>query len=77
MLEKLYTALYTDENTLYFNEDSGDANFFCNNMGILCIDPDDINFDNNFDENDPDSNILADFKLDMLNLKNAKHLNKR
>ena len=28
IIPKLYTALYTDENVLYFNEDSGYAIFF-------------------------------------------------
>ena len=32
MIEKLFTALHADENTLYFNEDSGDAVF---EMGIV------------------------------------------
>ena len=31
ILERLYTALYADENILYFNEDSGDAVFFVRN----------------------------------------------
>ena len=57
-LKKLFTALYTDENILYFNEGSGDVVFNCNGMGILNIDLNNINRDNNFDENDPDTIVL-------------------
>ena len=59
MTEKLFTALYADENILYFNEDPGNAVFNCNEMGILNIDLNDINLDNNFDEDDPDTLILS------------------
>ena len=34
MIKKLYIGLYTDENILYFNEDSGDPVFSSNEMGI-------------------------------------------
>ena len=34
MIKELYTALYADENVLYFNNDSGDVVFSCNEMGI-------------------------------------------
>ena len=58
MIEKLYTALYTDENILYFNEDSGNIVFSCNKMGFLNIDLNNINLDNNYDEDDRDTIIL-------------------
>ena len=35
------------------NEDSGNVVFFCNEMGILNIDLNNINYDNIFDEDDP------------------------
>ena len=38
MIKKLYTALYGDENILYFDKDSGNVVFSCNEMGILNID---------------------------------------
>ena len=50
--------MYADENILYFNEDSGNVIFSCNEMGILNIDLNNINLDNNFDEDDPDTVIL-------------------
>ena len=30
MIKELYTALYADENILYFNEDSSNVVFSCN-----------------------------------------------
>ena len=60
LLKKLFTALYADDNILYFNEDSGDAVFSCNEMGILRIDLNNINLDDtNYDEDDPDTIIYV------------------
>ena len=58
MIKKFFTTLYADENILYFNEDSGNVEFNCNEMGILNIDLININLDDNFDEDDPDTFIL-------------------
>ena len=58
IIKKLFIALYAADNILYFNEDSSDAIFNCNGMGILNIDLNDININNNFDEDDPDTIIL-------------------
>ena len=58
MIETLYTALYADENILYFDENSDNIAFSCDKMGILNIGPNNINLDNNFDEDDPDAIIL-------------------
>ena len=55
MVRKLFTALYADENIFYFNEDSVDAIFNYNEMGMVNIDLN-INLDNNFEEED--TNIL-------------------
>ena len=46
--------MYADENILYFNEGSGDAIFNCNRIGIV----NNINLDNNFGEEDPDTILL-------------------
>ena len=60
LLKKLFTALYADDNILYFNEDSGDAVFSCNEMGILRIDLNNINLDDtNYDEDDPETIIYV------------------
>ena len=78
MIKILFTALYVDENALYFNEDSSNAVCICNEMGILNIDLNNIKL-----------TILimikmiliplflSDFWLGILNLKNAKNLRKR
>ena len=55
MIKKLYTALYVDENILYFNKDFGNVVFSCHEMSILNIDLININLNNNFDEDDPDT----------------------
>ena len=55
---KLYTALYADENIIYFNEDSGDVTLCCDEIGILSVNLNSIKLDNNFDEDDPDTIIL-------------------
>ena len=58
MTEKLFTALYADDNILYFNENSGNVLFSSNEMDILNIGNNNINLENNFDEDDPDTIIL-------------------
>ena len=52
MIKKLYTAFCADENIIYFDEDSGNALSFCNEMRILNIDLNNINLDNTIDEDD-------------------------
>ena len=43
-----------DDNIIYFNENSSDVIFSCNEMGILSIDINNINLDDsNYDEDDP------------------------
>ena len=59
MIKKLFTALYADDNIHYFNEDSCNVIFSCNEMVILIIDLNSINLDNNFNEDDPDTTILV------------------
>ena len=56
---------------LNFDEDSGDSVFNYNEMGIVNIDIN-INLDDNLEEEDP----ASDFWLGILNLKNAKNLEK-
>ena len=71
MIKKIYTALYADDGLLFFDEDSGDVTFCCNEMGILSVNL--INLDNNFDEDNPGTISL----IDIVTLKNTKHLKKR
>ena len=46
IIEILFTALYADDNILYFNEDSSNVVFNCNGMGILNIDLNNFNHNN-------------------------------
>ena len=68
--------MYADENILYFKEHSVNIVFSCNEMGILNIDLNNINLDNNFDEVILMQIFLSDVWLGILILKNAKPLKK-
>ena len=57
LIKKLYTALYTDKNILYFDEDSSHVIFCCNGMGILNINLNSIELGDT-DEDDPDTIIF-------------------
>ena len=46
------------KNILYFNEDPGDVAFNYNEMGIVNIDLNNINLDDSFDQEDPNTIIL-------------------
>ena len=74
---KLFAALYADENILYFNEDSDNVVFPCNERVILNIDLTDINLHNTFDEDDPDT--ILDIRLWpwQIKFKKRKALKKR
>ena len=50
--------MYADDGLLFFHGDSGDVTLCCNEMGILSVNVININLDNNFDEDDPDTIIL-------------------
>ena len=78
MIEIPFTTLYTDENILYFNEDSGNVVFNCNGMGILNVDFDNVNLDNILTMMKMILILLflSEFWPRILNLKNAKHLKK-
>ena len=46
-----------------FHEDSDDVTLFCNEIGILSVNLNNINLDTNFDEDDPDIIILVIIRL--------------
>ena len=71
MINKFFTALYADENILYFNEDSGNVVFSFNEMDIFNLDLNNINLDNNFDKDDSDTIILI--RLLTWHIKFEKH----
>ena len=59
MIKKLFTALYADENKLYFNEDSSNVTFSCNGIDILSANLKSIILDDtNYEEDDLDTIIL-------------------
>ena len=58
MIKKLFFDFFADNNKLYFNEDSANVVFNCNEMGILNIDLHNIDLDNDVDEGDPDTIIF-------------------
>ena len=76
VIKKLFTALYEDRNILYFNEDFGDAVFNYNEMGIVNIDLNNINLDDNFDEEDPKNIILIRLLAWHINSEKPKELKK-
>ena len=57
IIKKLFTDLYADEDILYINEDSGDAGFIYDEMDVVNVNLNNINVDNNFDEEDPNTII--------------------
>ena len=62
IIKKLFAALYADENMLYFDKDSDNVVFICNEMGIFNIDLNNITLgDSNYDKNDPDIIIHVKF----------------
>ena len=60
MIKIPFTALHADKNIFYFDEDSGNVVFICNEMSILNIYLNNINLDdNNYTKDDPDTIIYA------------------
>ena len=58
MIKRLFTALYADENILFFNEYFGNVIISSNEMGVLNIDLNNINLGNtNYEEYDSDTII--------------------
>ena len=77
MIKKLYTALYAGGGLLFFDEDSGDVTLCCNEMDILSVNLNNIDLDNNFDEDDPDTTILVRLLACHSKLKKHKAIKKR
>ena len=63
MLEQFDKALLVNDDILFFNEDFNKVTFIANERHILAVDLDKINLDNdnNFDEDDPDTIIHVKF----------------
>ena len=74
----LLTALYADENILYFNEDSGTVIFSYNEIGILNIDLNNIYTDDtNYDEDNPGTIIFVRLLAWKIKFKKREALKKR
>ena len=71
MIKKLLATLYADDNIFYFNEDSGDGIFSCNEMSILWTGLNNINLDDTIIMK---LLFMLDFWLGIVILKNGKHL---
>ena len=76
MWKKLSTAFYFDDGLFLSHEDSGNVTFWCNDMGILNNDLNNINLDNNFDEDDPDTITHIKLLARHIKLENRKALKK-
>ena len=46
MIKNLYTALISDDGLLFFDGDSGNVTFCCNEIGVLSVNLSHINLDN-------------------------------
>ena len=51
--------MYADGSFLFFNEDSGNVPFCCNEMGIFGVNLNNIYIDNKFNEDDPNAFIFV------------------
>ena len=58
MIKKLLTALYADDNILYFSEDSGNVIFSCNEMDNVRVDLNNINLDDTYYDQDDLETII-------------------
>ena len=45
MIKKLYAALFADDDIFFFDECSGNVTFTTDEMGILCVNLNNINLD--------------------------------
>ena len=58
MIKKLHNALFTDDDKLFFDENSCNVRFPSDEIGFLSLDLNNINLDDvNFEEDDPETHI--------------------
>ena len=77
MSKKLYIALYAHDSLPLLDEDSSGVTFCCNQLGNLNVNLNNINLDNNFDEDDPDTIIHIRHLVLHSRFKKRKALKKR
>ena len=66
--------MQADDSLFFFDEDSGDVTFSWNEIGVLSVNHNNVNFETNFDEDDP--GIITFIRLGKVNIKNEKYLKK-
>ena len=78
MLENFCDALLINDDILFFDEDFSKVIFLANEMGIVGVDPVNINLDDDFNIYEDDAETINHVRLlvGIINLKNAKHLKK-
>ena len=55
MIKKLHSTLFSDDDILFFDEESVNVTFFSDDIGILSADLNSVNLDNaNFDVDNPE-----------------------
>ena len=55
MIKKLHSTLFSDDDILFFDEESVNVTFFSDDIGILSVDLNSVNLDNaNFDVDNPE-----------------------
>ena len=75
---KLFLAAsHLVDNMLYFNEDCSSPFFSCNDMVIFNVDLNDINLDNNFDEDNPNTIIFIKVLASNIKFEKRKALKKK
>ena len=79
MLKKFHDSLVANDDILFFDKDFSKATFYANQMGILGVDIDKINLDDerNFYEDDPDTIIHVRLLAWHNKFKKCKVLKKR
>ena len=73
MIKKLYNALFTDDKILFFDEDSSNATFSSDQIGIFSVERNNVNLDESkFYKDDP--KVIFHVRLDIVNLNNSKYI---
>ena len=75
MLEKLDNILFSNDDKDLDDIDSDIVTFCCNSMGLVTINFNNFNLKNdNFDEDDPETIVLARFIAGVIDMSKIKHM---
>ena len=77
-MKKFYNTLHANDDILFYNDNFDKVTFIANQGHIYAVELDKINLnnDNNFDKDDPDTIIHVKFLAWCSKFKSAKHLKK-